>query len=191
MFTLVDFKSSVRLNYRFEDNGARTIAWLQRKVARRDKRSPASIPNRRRSWTISPHSSVGSGWRPKRPISICSGTRWWTTWWWCRWKPYAKTASDDCSANHCLEKGGRGAEKRNEQLHQYPAIDPGRTARQRELSGLPSFKRLYRDIERYMVRTIWRMKQQGEVPASERFFRSSAAFGDGKRAFGTTKNAKN
>ena len=51
-----------------------------------------------------------------------------------------KTASDDCSANHCLEKGGRGAEKRNEQLHQYPAIDPGRTARQRELSGLPSFQ---------------------------------------------------
>lgn len=38
------------------------------------------------------------------------------------------------------EKGGRGAEKRNEQLHQYPAIDPGRAARQRELSGLPSFQ---------------------------------------------------
>lgn len=51
-----------------------------------------------------------------------------------------KTASDDCGANHCLEKGGRGAEKRNEQLHQYPAIDPGRAARQRELSGLPSFQ---------------------------------------------------
>ena len=34
----------------------------------------------------------------------------------------------------------------------------------------PLFKRLYRDIERYMVRTIWRMKQQGEVPASETIF---------------------
>lgn len=55
----------------------------------------------------------------------------------------------------------------------------------------PLFKRLYRDIERYMVRTIWRMKQQGEVPASETIFRSSAAFGDGKRAFGHYQNAKN
>ena len=40
----------------------------------------------------------------------------------------------------------------------------------------PLFKRLHRDIEQYMVRTIWRMKQQGEVPASETIFSIARSF---------------
>ena len=45
VFTLVDFKSSVRLNYLdLEDNGARTIAWLQRNVARREQTLASKHP---------------------------------------------------------------------------------------------------------------------------------------------------
>ena len=45
VFTLVDFKSSVRLNYLdLEDNGAPTIAWLQRNVARREQTLASKHP---------------------------------------------------------------------------------------------------------------------------------------------------
>ena len=141
VFTLVDFKSSVRLNYLdLEDNGARTIAWLQRNVARREQTLASKHPKQAAELDDFA-AQLGRLGDARNDLSLyarahvdgqrgdgATGNR------------MRKTASDDCGANHCLEKGGRGAEKRNEQLHQYPAIDPGRAARQRELSGLPSFQ---------------------------------------------------
>lgn len=142
VFTLVDFKSSVRLNYLdLEDNGARTIAWLQRNVARREQTLASKHPKQAAELDDFAAQLGRLGVTPETTYLYmhgahvdgqrgdgATGNR------------MRKTASDDCGANHCLEKGGRGAEKRNEQLHQYPAIDPGRAARQRELSGLPSFQ---------------------------------------------------
>ena len=130
VFTLVDFKSSVRLNYLdLEDNGARTIAWLQRNVARREQTLASKHPKQAAELDdFADLSLYARAHVDGQRGDGAAGNR------------MRKTASDDCGANHCLEKGGRGAEKRNEQLHQYPAIDPGRAARQRELSGLPSFQ---------------------------------------------------
>ena len=56
IFPLIEFKSSVKLNYlEVENNGADTLAWLERQVQRRLR----SL---------------------KTPTSSCRGTRCWTTW---------------------------------------------------------------------------------------------------------------
>lgn len=142
VFTLVDFKSSVRLNYLdLEDNGARTIAWLQRNVARREQTLASKHPKQAAELDDFAAQLGRLGVTPETTYLYMHGHTLMDNVVMVLLETVCeKTASDDCGANHCLEKGGRGAEKRNEQLHQYPAIDPGRAARQRELSGLPSFQ---------------------------------------------------
>ncbi len=141
VFTLVDFKSAVRIGYLdLENNGEKTLAWLQKNVAKREEMLRRQATRKMIDPMLEFEQQLKSrGLTPENAYLFMHG----------------HTLMDNVvmvlletvceklrqmTADHCLEKGGRGAEKRNEQLHQYPAIDPGRTARQRELHQMSALQ---------------------------------------------------
>ena len=194
MFTLVDFKSSVRLNYLdLEDNGARTIAWLQRNVARREQTLASKHPKQAAELDDFAAQLGRLGVTPETTYLYMHGHTLMDNVVMVLLETVCEKLRQMTAARITASKK-EGVALKNE-MSNY--TNTQRSIRDVLLDNenyqdCPLFKRLYRDIERYMVRTIWRMKQQGEVPASETiFFDRPRLFGDGKRAFGHYQNAKN
>ena len=106
VFTLVDFKSSVRLNYLdLEDNGARTIAWLQRNVARREQTLASKHPKQAAELDDFAAQLGRLGVTPETTYLYMHGHTLMDNVVMVLLETVCeKTASDDCGANHCLEK---------------------------------------------------------------------------------------
>ena len=172
MFTLVDFKSSVRLNYLdLEDNGARTIAWLQRNVARREQTLASKHPKQAAELDDFAAQLGRLGVTPETTYLYMHGHTLMDNVVMVLLETVCEKLRQMTAARITASKK-EGVALKNE-MSNY--TNTQRSIRDVLLDNenyqdCPLFKRLYRDIERYMVRTIWRMKQQGEVPASETIF---------------------
>lgn len=172
VFTLVDFKSSVRLNYLdLEDNGARTIAWLQRNVARREQTLASKHPKQAAELDDFAAQLGRLGVTPETTYLYMHGHTLMDNVVMVLLETVCEKLRQMTAARITASKK-EGVVLKNE-MSNY--TNTQRSIRDVLLDNenyqdCPLFKRLYRDIERYMVRTIWRMKQQGEVPASETIF---------------------
>ena len=172
VFTLVDFKSSVRLNYLdLEDNGARTIAWLQRNVARREQTLASKHPKQAAELDDFAAQLGRLGVTPETTYLYMHGHTLMDNVVMVLLETVCEKLRQMTAARITASKK-EGVALKNE-MSNY--TNTQRSIRDVLLDNenyqdCPLFKRLYRDIERYMVRTIWRMKQQGEVPASETIF---------------------
>lgn len=172
VFTLVDFKSSVWLNYLdLEDNGARTIAWLQRNVARREQTLASKHPKQAAELDDFAAQLGRLGVTPETTYLYMHGHTLMDNVVMVLLETVCEKLRQMTAARITASKK-EGVALKNE-MSNY--TNTQRSIRDVLLDNenyqdCPLFKRLYRDIERYMVRTIWRMKQQGEVPASETIF---------------------
>lgn len=169
VFPLVDFKSAVRISYLdLEENGAKTIAWLGRNVVRRERALEAKHPHRTQELDAFAERLSRRGVTPETTYlymhghtlmdnvvmvlleTVCEKLR-------------RMTVAKISASNK------QGIALKNE-MSNY--TNTQRSIRDVLLDNenyeeCPLFKRLHRDIERYLVRTIWRMKQQGEVSKSD------------------------
>lgn len=172
VFTLVDFKSSVRINYLdLEANGANTIAWLARNVHRREQSLAEKHPGLAAELDAFGQRLARMGVTPETTYlymhghtlldnvvmvvleTVCEKLRQMSS---------AKIASSN----------KQGVALKNE-MSNY--TNTQRSIRDVLLDNenyqdCPLFKRLHRDIERYLLRTLWQMKQRGEIPVSETLF---------------------
>ena len=148
VFPLVDFKASVRLGYLdLEQNGARTIEWLQRNVEKREKllqqRNPRMIePMKRFEEQLRER-----GVKPENTYLFMHG----------------HTLMDNVVMillNSVCEK------LRAMSIARITASQKQGVALKNEMSNYtkcPLYKRLQRDIERYIARTILEMKRSGQI----------------------------
>ncbi|MDE7069814.1 MAG: DUF4435 domain-containing protein [Alistipes sp.] len=172
VFTLADFKSSVRINYLdLEQNGANTIAWLARNVHRREHTLAEKHPRLAGELDAFGRRLGHMGVTPETTYlymhghtlldnvvmvvleTVCEKLRQMSV---------AKIASSN----------KQGVALKNE-MSNY--TNTQRSIRDVLLDNenyqdCPLFKRLHRDIERYLLRVLWQMKQRGEIPVSETLF---------------------
>ena len=172
VFTLADFKSSVRINYLdLEQNGANTIAWLARNVHRREHTLEEKHPRLAAELDAFGRRLGQMGVTPETTYlymhghtlldnvvmvvleTVCEKLRQMSV---------AKIASSN----------KQGVALKNE-MSNY--TNTQRSIRDVLLDNenyqdCPLFKRLHRDIERYLLRVLWQMKQRGEIPVSETLF---------------------
>ena len=168
MFTLNEFKSSVKIHYLdLEENGANTIAWLERNVARREQMLESRFPQRAKELDAFAEEMAARGVTPETTYLYMHG----------------HTLMD----NVVMVMLETVCEKlRQMSLAKITASSKEGVALKNEISNYnnsqrsirdvlldnenydkcPLFKQLYRDIERYLLRAIWRMRQQGEIPSS-------------------------
>lgn len=173
-------------------NGARTIAWLQRNVARREQAALASKHPKQAAELDDFAAQLGRlGVTPETTYLYMHGHTLMDNVVMVLLETVCEKLRQMTAARITASKK-EGVALKNE-MSNY--TNTQRSIRDVLLDNenyqdCPLFKRLYRDIERYMVRTIWRMNSRARFLPPKRFFRSSAAFGDGKRAFGHYQNAK-
>ena len=172
VFPLIDFKQSVRIGYLdIEDNGSKTIEWLRRNVSKRE-----NLLRQRNPRMIEPMKEFevqlrGRGLTPENAYLFMHGHTLMDNVVMVLLETVCEKLRQMTAARITASKK-EGVALKNE-MSNY--TNTQRSIRDVLLDNenyqdCPLFKRLYRDIERYMVRTIWRMKQQGEVPASETIF---------------------
>lgn len=165
IFPLIDFKSAVRIGYLdIADNGAGTIAWLRRNVAKRE-----DILRRRNPHMLEPMKEFEAqlhsrGLVPENAYlfmhghtlmdnvvmillnTVCEKLRQMST---------AKIAASD----------KKGVALKNEMSNYTNSL---RSIRDVLLDNenyikCPLYKRLQRDIEKYIARAIWNMKRSGDI----------------------------
>ena len=165
VFPLIDFKASVRLGYLdLEQNGARTIEWLQRNVEKREKllqqRNPRMIePMKRFEEQLRER-----GVRPENTYLFMHG----------------HTLMDNVVMillNSVCEKlramsiaritasQKQGVALKNEMSNYTNSLRSIRDVLldNENYTKCPLYKRLQRDIERYIARTILEMKRSGQI----------------------------
>ena len=165
VFPLVDFKASVRLGYLdLEQNGARTIEWLQRNVEKREKllqqRNPRMIePMKRFEEQLRER-----GVKPENTYLFMHG----------------HTLMDNVVMillNSVCEKlramsiaritasQKQGVALKNEMSNYTNSLRSIRDVLldNENYTKCPLYKRLQRDIERYIARTILEMKRSGQI----------------------------
>ena len=165
VFPLVDFKASVRIGYLdLEQNGARTIEWLQRNVEKREKllqqRNPRMIePMKRFEEQLRER-----GVRPENTYLFMHG----------------HTLMDNVVMillNSVCEKlramsiaritasQKQGVALKNEMSNYTNSLRSIRDVLldNENYTKCPLYKRLQRDIERYIARTILEMKRSGQI----------------------------
>ena len=165
VFPLIDFKQSVRIGYLdIEDNGSKTIEWLRRNVSKRE-----NLLRQRNPRMIEPMKEFevqlrGRGLTPENAYlfmhghtlmdnvvlimlnTVCEKLR---------AMPIAKiTASKK-----------QGVALKNEMSNYTNSLRSIRDVLldNENYTKSPLYKRLERDIERYIARTIWNMKRNGEI----------------------------
>lgn len=165
VFPLIDFKSSVRIGYLdLADNGANTLAWLQRNVEKRERllaqRNPRMVEPMRefeeqlRTRGVKPENTYlfmhGHTLMDNVVLvllnSVCEKLR-------------------QMSIARITASEKRGVALKNEMANYTNSL---RSIRDVLLDNenyvtCPLYKRLQRDIERYIARTIWEMKRRGEI----------------------------
>lgn len=165
VFPLIDFKSSVRLGYLdITDNGARTIEWLRRNVEKRERllrqRNPKMIEPMKEF-----EQQLGErGLTPENAYLFMHG----------------HTLMDNVVMvllNTVCEKlramsiakitssKKQGVALKNEMSNYSNSLRSIRDVLldNENYTRCPLYKRLQRDIERYMARTIWSMKRRGQI----------------------------
>ena len=165
IFTLADFRASVRLNFlEIEHNGLRTLAWLRRNVARRDQ-----ALRERHAEMIEPKRAFAEklfrrGVTPENTYLFMHG----------------HTLMDNVVIvllNTVCEKlrelsiakitasSKKGVALKNEMSNYTNSLRSIRDVLldNENYTKSPLYKRLERDIERYIARTIWNMKRNGEI----------------------------
>lgn len=165
VFRLIDFKASVRIGYLdLEQNGARTLEWLQRNVDKREKllrqRNPRMIePMKRFEEQLRER-----GLRPENTYLFMHG----------------HTLMDNVVMillNSVCEKlramsiaritasQKQGVALKNEMSNYNNSLRSIRDVLldNENYTKCPLYKRLQRDIERYIARTILEMKRRGEI----------------------------
>lgn len=165
VFPLIDFKSSVRLNYLdLEQNGAKTLEWLQRNVARRERFLEQRNPKMVEPMKHFEHQLRERGLTPENAYLFMHG----------------HTLMDNVvmvmltsvceklramSIARITASEKRGVALKNEMSNYTNSL---RSIRDVLLDNenyvrCPLYKRLQRDITRYIVRTIIEMKHRGEI----------------------------
>ena len=165
VFPLVDFKASVRLGYLdLEQNGARTIEWLRRNVEKREKllcqRNPRMIePMKRfeeqlRERGVKPENTYlfmhGHTLMDNVVMvllnTVCEKLR-------------------DMSIARITASQKQGVALKNEMSNYTNSLRSIRVVLldNENYTKFPLYKRLQRDIERYIARTILEMKRSGQI----------------------------
>ena len=165
VFPLIDFKQSVRIGYLdIEDNGSKTIEWLRRNVSKRE-----NLLRQRNPRMIEPMKEFevqlrGRGLTPENAYLFMHG----------------HTLMDNVvliMLNTVCEKlramsiakitasKKQGVALKNEMLNYTNSLRSIRDVLldNENYTKSPLYKRLERDIERYIARTIWNMKRNGEI----------------------------
>ena len=165
VFPLIDFKSAVRIGYLdIEDNGSKTIEWLQRNVSKRE-----NLLRQRNPRMIEPMKEFevqlrGRGLTPENAYLFMHG----------------HTLMDNVvliMLNTVCEKlramsiakitasKKQGVALKNEMANYTNSLRSIRDVLldNENYTKSPLYKRLERDIERYIARTIWNMKRNGEI----------------------------
>ena len=165
VFPLIDFKQSVRIGYLdLADNGEKTLEWLRRNVAKREemlrKRNPKMIEPMKEF----EEQLRGRGLTPENAYLFMHG----------------HTLMDNVVMillNSVCEKlramsiakitasKKQGVALKNEMLNYTNSLRSIRDVLldNENYTKSPLYKRLERDIERYIARTIWNMKRNGEI----------------------------
>ena len=163
VFPLVDFKQSVRIGY-LEENGARTLAWLRRNVEKRER-----LLQQRNARMIEPMREFeeqlrSRGLKPENAYLFMHG----------------HTLMDNVVLvllNTVCEKlrqmsiaritasEKRGVALKNEMANYTNSLRSIRDVLldNENYTKCPLYRRLQRDIERYIVRTIFEMRRRGEI----------------------------
>ncbi len=165
VFPLVDFKASVRLGYLdIADNGAATLAWLARNVAKREEllrsRNPRMIEPMRaferhlcsRGLTKENAYLFMHGHTLMDNVvmvvlnTVCEKLR-------------------DMSIAKITSSKKQGVALRNEMSNYTNSLRPVRDVLldNENYTQCPLYKQLQRDINRYLIRTILEMKRRGEI----------------------------
>ena len=165
VFPLIDFKQSVRIGYLdIEDNGSKTIEWLRRNVSKRE-----NLLRQRNPRMIEPMKEFevqlrGRGLTPENAYLFMHG----------------HTLMDNVvliMLNTVCEKlramsiakitasKKQGVALKNEMSNYTNSLRSIRDVLldNENYTKSPLYKRLERDIERYIARTIWNMKRNGEI----------------------------
>ena len=165
VFPLVDFKQSVRIGYLdLEENGARTLAWLRRNVEKRER-----LLQQRNARMIEPMREFeeqlrSRGLKPENAYLFMHG----------------HTLMDNVVLvllNTVCEKlrqmsiaritasEKRGVALKNEMANYTNSLRSIRDVLldNENYTKCPLYRRLQRDIERYIVRTIFEMRRRGEI----------------------------
>ena len=165
VFPLVDFKQSVRIGYLdLEENGARTLAWLRRNVEKRER-----LLQQRNARMIEPMREFeeqlrSRGLKPENAYLFMHG----------------HTLMDNVVLvllNTVCEKlrqmsiaritasEKRGVALKNEMANytHTPRSIRDVLLDNENYTKCPLYRRLQRDIERYIVRTIFEMRRRGEI----------------------------
>jgi len=169
VFTLVDFKAAVRLGYvDVKDNGAATIAWLSRNVARREQTLRRKHPDMTAEVELFGAEMRAKGLIPQQTYlymhghtlmdnvvlvmlgSVCDQLR-------------------KMSIARIKDSSKEGTALKNEMSNYTNSL---RTIRDVLLDNenyttCHLYKRLHRDIENYIRRTVAAMRSRGEIPAGD------------------------
>ncbi len=165
VFPLIDFKASVRLGYLdLADNGANTLAWLQRNVEKRDRLLRQRNPKMIEPMRIFEEQLRARGLTPENAYLFMHG----------------HTLMDNVVMvllNSVCEKlralsiaritgsEKRGVALKNEMSNYTNSLRSIRDVLldNENYTRCPLYKRLQRDIQRYIIRTIIDMKQRGII----------------------------
>lgn len=165
VFTLADFKSSVRLGYlEIEDNGANTLAWLQRNVEKREKLLSSHNPRMIAHLKEFEQQLLARGLRPETTYlymhghtlmdnvvmvilsTVCEKLR---------QMSIAKITSSD----------KRGVALKNEMANYTNSLRSIRDVLldNENYTDCPLYKNLQHNLNRYVIRTLLSMKKNGEI----------------------------
>ncbi len=165
VFPLVDFKASVRLGYLdITDNGANTIEWLRRNVEKRRQLLVSRNPQMIEPMKLFEKQLQSRGLTPENTYlfmhghtlmdnvvmvllnSVCEKLR-------------------DLSIARINASEKRGVALRNEMSNYTNSLRPVRDVLldNENYTRCPLYKRLQRNISRYIIRTIIEMKHRGEI----------------------------
>lgn len=165
VFPLIDFKASVRLGYlEIENNGERTLEWLRRNVAKREellrRRNPRMIEPMKefeeqlRQRGVTPENTYlfmhGHTLMDNVVMvllnTVCEKLR-------------------DMSIARISASQKQGVALKNEMSNYTNSLRSIRDVLldNENYTKCPLYKSLQRDIERYIARTIWNMKRNGEI----------------------------
>ena len=165
VFTLTDFKSSVRLGYlEIEDNGANTLAWLKRNVEKRERLLTSRNPKMIAPMKQFEQQLAARGLTPESTYLFMHG----------------HTLMDnvvmiiltevceklrDMSIAKITSSKKQGVALKNEMANYTNSLRNIRDVLldNENYTSCRLYKRLQHDINRYMIRTIIEMKHKGEI----------------------------
>ena len=166
VFTLADFKSTVRIGYLdLTDNGANTLAWVRRNVAKREQHLRGRNPRMVEPMKEFEEQLRERGLRPENTYLFMHG----------------HTLMDNVvlvllntvceklrqmSVAKITSSEKKGVALKNEMSNYTNSLRSIRDVLldNENYTRCPLYKRLHNDIERYLEHTIWSMKRRGEIP---------------------------